>query len=61
MIFLYFFFLIARTEYGVTSLPKPAVVGTVIYAANIDLNTESLEPLFRHKILAMLKKRGLIT
>ena len=29
--------------------------------ANIDLNAESLEPLFRHKILSMLKKRGLIT
>ena len=31
------------------------------YAANIDLNTCSLEPLFRHKILSMLKKRRLIT
>ena len=30
------------------------------YAAGIDLNAESLEPLFRHKILSMLKKRGLI-
>ena len=31
------------------------------YAAGIDLDAESLEPLFRHKILSMLKKRGLIT
>ena len=31
------------------------------YVAGIDLNAESLEPLFRHKILSMLKKRGLIT
>jgi len=31
------------------------------YAANIDLDAVSLEPLFRHKILSMLKKRGLIT
>ena len=31
------------------------------YAAGMDLNAESLEPLFRHKILSMLKKRGLIT
>ncbi|MHB8279820.1 MAG: transposase [Candidatus Humimicrobiaceae bacterium] len=33
----------------------------IFYAAGIDLNAESLEPLFRHKILFMLKKRGLIT
>ncbi len=31
------------------------------YAAGASLNVESLEPLFRHKILFMLKSRGLIT
>ena len=31
------------------------------YAAGASLNADSLEPLFRHKILSMLKKRGLIT
>ena len=31
------------------------------YAAGASLNAESLEPLFRYKILSMLKKRGLIT
>ena len=31
------------------------------YAAGASLNAESLEPLFRHKMLSMLKKRGLIT
>ena len=31
------------------------------YAAGASLNAESLEPLFRHKILSILKKRGLIT
>lgn len=36
-------------------------VSGTFYAANIDLDAESLEPLFRHKILSMLKKRGLIT
>jgi len=30
------------------------------YAAAADLNASILEPLFRHKILAMLKKKGLI-
>ena len=33
----------------------------IFYAAGTDINAESLEPLFRHKILSMLKKRGLIT
>jgi len=33
----------------------------MFYAANIDLDAGRLEPLFRHKILSMLKKRGLIT
>ena len=33
----------------------------IFYAAGASLNAESLEPLFRHKILSMLKKRGLIT
>ena len=31
------------------------------YAAGPDINAGSIEPLFRHKILSMLKKRGLIT
>ena len=31
------------------------------YAAGKDLNAESLEPLFRHKLLSMLVKRGIIT
>ena len=31
------------------------------YAAGKDLNAESLEPLFRHKLLSMLVKRGMIT
>jgi hypothetical protein len=31
------------------------------YAAGIDLDSESLEPLFRHKILSMLKKMARIT
>jgi len=30
----------------------------IFYAAAIELDAESLEPLFRHKILSMLKKRG---
>ena len=33
----------------------------MFYAANIDLDAGCLEPLFRHKILSMLKRRGLIT
>jgi len=33
----------------------------IFYAPAADLNASILEPLFRHKILAMLKKRGLIT
>jgi hypothetical protein len=32
----------------------------IFYAAGTDIKAESLEPLFRHKILSMLKKRGLI-
>ena len=31
------------------------------YAAAANLDATSLEPLFRHKILSMLKRRGLIT
>lgn len=30
------------------------------YAAGADLNASIIEPLFRYKILSMLKKRGLI-
>lgn len=33
----------------------------IFYAAGTNINTGSLEPLFRHKILSMLKKRALIT
>jgi hypothetical protein len=33
----------------------------IFYSAGIDLDSESLEPLFRHKILSMLKKMALIT
>jgi hypothetical protein len=33
----------------------------MFYAANIDLNADSLEPLFRYNVLSMLKKKGLIT
>ena len=33
----------------------------LFYVAGADVNADSLEPLFRHKILSMLKKRGLIT
>ena len=36
------------------------IISKSFYSAGIDLNAESLEPLFRHKILSMLKKRGLI-
>ncbi|MBM3700901.1 MAG: hypothetical protein FJW68_08355 [Actinobacteria bacterium] len=33
----------------------------IFYAAAADLEGPALEPLFRHKILSMLKRRGLIT
>ena len=33
----------------------------MFYASHIDINAEELEPLFRHKLLSMLKKKGLIT
>ena len=33
----------------------------MFYASNIDINAEELEPLFRHKVLSMLKKKRLIT
>lgn len=33
----------------------------MFYASNIDINAEELEPLFKHKVLSMLKKKGLIT
>jgi hypothetical protein len=32
----------------------------MFYASHIDINAEELEPLFRHKVLSMLKKKGLI-
>jgi hypothetical protein len=36
-------------------------VNGIIYAAGPDINAGSLEPLFRHKILSMLKKKRKIT
>jgi len=33
----------------------------IFYAAAAGLDGPALEPLFRHKILSMLKRRGLIT
>ena len=33
----------------------------MFYVSNIDINAESLEPLFRYKVLSMLKRKGLIT
>lgn len=33
----------------------------MFYASPVDINAGSLEPLFRHKVLLMLKKKGLIT
>ena len=33
----------------------------MFYASHIDINAEELEPLFRHKLLSMLKRKGLIT
>ena len=32
----------------------------MFYASHIDINADKLEPLFRHKVLSMLKKKGLI-
>jgi len=33
----------------------------MFYTSPVDINSGSLEPLFRHKVLLMLKKKGLIT
>src|SRR5665647_3876185 len=33
----------------------------MFYASPADINADSLEPLFRHKVLLMLKKKGLVT
>ena len=33
----------------------------MFYASNTDINADKLEPLFRHKVLSMLKRKGLIT
>ena len=35
--------------------------GGTFYASGTDINTDKLEPLFRHKVLSMLKRKGLIT
>ena len=35
--------------------------GGMFYASSPDINAEELEPLFRHKVLSMLKRKGLIT
>ena len=35
--------------------------GGMFYASPADLDAESLEPLFRHKVLSMLRRKGLIT
>ena len=35
--------------------------GGMFYASSTDINAEELEPLFRHKVLSMLKRKGLIT
>ena len=32
----------------------------MFYASHIDINAEELEPLFRRKVLSMLKKKGLL-
>ena len=32
----------------------------MFYASPVHINTDKLEPLFRHKVLSMLKKKGLI-
>ena len=32
----------------------------IFYASTVNLDASTLEPLFRHKILSMLKKKGLI-
>ncbi|MBA7612726.1 hypothetical protein ES703_19963 [subsurface metagenome] len=34
---------------------------SMFYASHDNINAEELEPLFRHKVLLMLKKKGLIT
>jgi len=33
----------------------------MFYASHDNINAEKLEPLFRHKVLSMLKRKGLIT
>ena len=33
----------------------------MFYASPLNINAEELEPLFRHKVLSMLKRKGLIT
>ena len=33
----------------------------MFYTSSIDINTDKIEPLFRHKVLSMLKRKGLIT
>ena len=33
----------------------------MFYASQLNINAEELEPLFRHKVLSMLKRKGLIT
>ena len=34
--------------------------GGMFYVLNADINTDKLEPLFRHNVLSMLKRKGLI-
>ena len=33
----------------------------MFYTSHTDINAEELEPLFRHKVLSMLKRKRLIT
>ena len=33
----------------------------MFYASSTGINADKLEPLFRHKLLSMLKRKGLIT
>ena len=33
----------------------------MFHTSHTDINAEEFEPLFRHKVLSMLKRRGLIT
>jgi len=32
----------------------------MFYASHIDINSEELEPLFRYKVLSMLKRKGIL-